>query len=195
MLISKLKFIQDFLNDNLGVVTFIVGFLAIYLYIKQRKDKKRDSASLILQEIRYAEQQIRKYRAFGKYKLSDRLLPTNSWNENIHLFINDLKETELDLISSFYSKAAYLDIVIEKISDQKNTTMMVAQSSSFNSQESITPQQPQQSLQPVEIEIMGLMPLSQKILSDVSQSVEFIYNTPVVEKLREISEKKWYQLF
>ena len=38
-------------------------------------------------------------------------------------------------------------------------------------------------------------PISQKILDNVSMNIEFIYNTPVVEKLRRISIKKWYQIF
>lgn len=43
--------------------------------------------------------------------------------------------------------------------------------------------------------IIEIPSLSQAILKEVSMSVEFIYNTPVVEKLRRISEKKWYELF
>ncbi len=38
--------VLKFLNDNLGVVTFVVGFLAIYLYLKQRRDRKRDAAQI-----------------------------------------------------------------------------------------------------------------------------------------------------
>lgn len=71
--------ILQFLNDNIGVITLVVGFLAIYLYLKQKADAKRDIAKLILQEIRYAEQQIRNSgRGSRGYSLSSRLLPTNS---------------------------------------------------------------------------------------------------------------------
>jgi hypothetical protein len=44
---SWITTILKFLNDNLGAVTFVVGFLAIYLYLKQRRDRKRDAARLI----------------------------------------------------------------------------------------------------------------------------------------------------
>lgn len=47
-------------------------------------------------------------------------MPTNSWNNNIHLFVKELKETEIDLISKFYSNATYLDNLINKISDLRN---------------------------------------------------------------------------
>src|SRR3989344_4846294 len=99
MIVNFLKWIQEFLNSNIGLVTFVVSFLVIYLYAKQKADKKRDAASLILQEIRFAEQCIRTYLEKYQYKLSDRLLPTNSWNDNVHIFINNLDQTELDLIN------------------------------------------------------------------------------------------------
>jgi len=188
----------SFLNSNffLALTTLVVGGFAIYLYLKQKKDKKRDAARLILQEIRYAEQQIRKYREFKQYQLSDRLLPTNSWNDNIHLFINDLKETEIDLISNFYAKASYIDIMIRKISDWKTqpkipTTIMSPVS--IQSQPSATAQ-PIPSV-PEKKEIVYFfdpMEETQKILYEVSMNVEFIFNTPVVEKLRKIVSKKWY---
>jgi hypothetical protein len=77
---SWITTILKFLNENLGAVTFVVGFLAIYLYLKQRRDRKRDAASLILQEIRYAEQQIRNAKITNppSYFLASKLLPTNS---------------------------------------------------------------------------------------------------------------------
>ena len=119
-MIDILRHIQKFLNDNLGAITFLVGFIAIYLYIKQRIDKRRDAARLILQEIRYAEQQIRNSgRGARGYSLTSKLLPTNSWNDNIHLFIKDLKETQIDMISEFYSNATYIDYLITERSRQK----------------------------------------------------------------------------
>lgn len=208
-MINILKFIQGLINNNIGVVTFLVGFIAIYLYIKQRVDRKRDAARLILQEIRYAEQKIRKYREVKSYRLYDRLLPTNSWNDNIHLFIKELKEIQnVDLISDFYAKASYIDTLIAIISRQKNNPPAISSNISPNPlpflQNSITPtvpvfqqvgdfQTPMGSAQSVEISFIP--PISQKILEDVSMNVEFIYNTPVVERLRKISEKKWYQIF
>jgi len=190
----------SFLNSNflLALTTLVVGGFAIYLYLKQKKDKKRDAARLILQEIRYAEQQIRKYREFKQYQLSDRLLPTNSWNDNIHLFINDLKETEIDLISNFYAKASYIDIMIRKISDWKTqpkipTTIMPSFPTQF--QPSATAQPVPSAPEKKEIfYFFDPMEETQKILYEVSMNVEFIFNTPVVEKLRKIASKKWYDL-
>jgi len=195
---------SSFLNSNffIALVTFCVGSFAIYLYVKQKSDRKRDAAKLILQEIRYAEQKIRKFREVELYKLYDKVLPTNSWNDNIHLFIKDLKEVQnLDLISDFYAKASYIDTLIATISRQKNNPpIIIAQNLPPRASLRATPASPsaqQIGVSPVAPQrptIVEISPLSQQILKEVSMSVEFIYNTPVVETLRKISEKKWYQI-
>jgi hypothetical protein len=204
---SWITTILKIFNENLGVVTFVVGFTAIYLYIKQRKDRKRDAASLILQEIRYAEQQIRnaKVTTPPTYFLASKLLPTNSWNDNIHLFIKDLKETEIDTISAFYAKATYIDSLIVERSKQKiNPVLPQSIPSNPQQSDSITAQPflpggvvPQQVTQQQVIQMVQVADLRElitnQILAEVSSSVEFLYNTPAVEKLRKISERKWYQ--
>jgi hypothetical protein len=200
-----------FLNENLGAVTFIVGFLAIYLYLKQRKDRKRDAARMIVQEIRHGEQQIR-YAKLSQvpllfnFSVSSRLLPTNSWNDNRHLFTKDLTETEIDMISAFYSKTTYIDSLIAERSRQKtnphltSTAPMNAPSSASVTAQPTSPgvgspqPMPPQQFMPV---VLGPGPLEEfitsQLISEVSSSVEFLYNTPATEKLRKISEKKWYQ--
>jgi hypothetical protein len=170
---------DNFLNSNLliSIITFLVGGFAICLYIKQKVDHEKDAAKLILQEIRYAEQQIRNFRVIGSYSLADKLLPTNSWHKNIHLFVGKLKETEIDMISRFYSNSAYLDIVISKISDKKNDIL---------TQINPSPSSPTIPLLPINTFELN----SNKILIEVSQKIEFIYNTPAVGKLRELAEKR-----
>ena len=51
---------------------------------------------------------------------------------------------------------------------------------------------PQPQIYPLEIPTEFL---ANRILKDVTSKIELIYNTPAVEKLIKISEKKWYQLF
>jgi hypothetical protein len=127
-----------------------------------------------LQEIRYAEQQVRNYRNVSSYEFYVRLLPTNSWNENIHLFVKDLEEHEIDMISSFYAKAKYIDCLIEKRSQQ-----------SIEHAKSSPPGTP---LAPEAEDVAAAT-----LLKRVSDGVEFIHNTPVVERLRLITKRKWYQ--
>ena len=185
-----------FLNSQLFValVTFFVGFFAIILYVKQKKDYKRQAGSLILQEIRYAEQLIRNSLENGfRYKLADELLPTNSWNDNVHLFLEDLEETEIDLISRFYSKANYLDILIRKISDYKNQPKQPQVITAPSQNQQMPVFQPQQQIfLPMAFDPMQS---TQEMIREVSQSIEFIYNTPVGEKIKTLSRKKFLFLF
>ncbi|MGI6378749.1 MAG: hypothetical protein ACOX0H_02005 [Patescibacteria group bacterium] len=199
-----INFLKNF-NDYIGLITLLVGSVAIWTYNKQKQDTKRKSAKLILQEIRYAEQIIRNARtqASGNYSLSDKLLPTNNWHDSIHLFVKDLKESQIDLISRFYSQAQYLDVIIRSISDKKcdkeiklvefqaMPIMPNQQTGGLVEQQSqqIPIQQPH--LYPLEIPTESF---ANRILKDVTNKIELIYNTPAVEKLIKISEKKWYQL-
>ena len=201
---------DNLLNSNLlsPLTTLIVGGFAIGLYIKQKIDQEKDAARLILQEIRYAEQQIRVARTIsgGNYPLADKLLPTNSWHSNIHLFVGKLNEAEIDIISRFYSNAAYIDVVISKISDYKNS-LMVQKSSSITNISNIqqqTASQPQETMSPITPQTVTPQPLveinttelyANEILKEVSQKIEFIYNTPAVDKLREIAEKRRFLIF
>jgi len=118
--------IDSFLNSSLPstLATILAGLVVFVIYFKQKMDYKRDAALLILQEIRYAEQQIGNARSYSdseSYPLAGKLLPTNSWYKNIHLFINDFKQPQIDLISRFYAQVEYLDLVIEKISNYKTS--------------------------------------------------------------------------
>lgn len=195
--------ILQFLNDNIGLITLVVGLSAIYLYLKQKADSKRDIAKLILQEIRYAEQQIRNSgRGSRGYSLSSRLLPTNSWDDNIHLFITDMKETEIDMISEFYSQAAYIDYLIEERSKQKLNQKFLLRPIAIGQPAITTPTEdaPQQSPTPQQIAQIIQEPnfneqITINLLTDFSSKIEFLYNTPAAEKMRQLSERKWYQPF
>lgn len=177
----------------IALVTFGVGLFAIYLYKKQQKDNKRDAARLVVQEIRYAEEQIRNARMLGEnnFSLANKLLPTNSWHKNIHLFINDLLESQIDLISRFYSQSMYLDSVIGVISDEKNKMWSI-------SEETLSPDGKRGVAVKATVLSSGYIVTknnmaqlsANQILADVTNKIEFIYNSPSVDKLRSISEGK-----
>lgn len=194
---------MDILKLILGpLITFTVGGFAIGLYAFQNKDNRRKAAQLILQEIRYAEQHIRNFRDSSNYVFSDKLLPTNNWNKNIHLFVKSLSETQLDLISRFYANAAYIDQVVGKISDEANSIKVFKQLTPSFPQVVVGPRpstnqsspQPQTPIPPI-INIQQVESNSQKILKEVSNAIELIYNTPSVEKLREIARGKIFLVF
>ena len=227
------------LNSNflITLTTFLVGTFAIGLYIKQRREYKRDTALLIRQEIRYAEQQIGSACSLSSevntYLLSVKLLPTNIWYKNMHLFINDFEQAQIDIISRFYSQVEYMDLVIEKISDYKvsmiTETILDPQGRKIG-EENILPERvylnriarilpalhakfPSENVVPRETPSSTAGEISQQmrdpvrqvisvdrlnaseILQQVSDKVDFLYNTPIGERLKELSEKKWFGFF
>jgi len=113
------QYFLQFLNSNffLALTTAIVGAVAIFLYIKQKKDKKRDAANIILMEIRKAEQIINNYKKHGVVigVTMNKILNQNSWNRYNYLFINYLDRDELDLINNFYATCSKLDNTIEQL--------------------------------------------------------------------------------
>ncbi|MEK9157238.1 MAG: hypothetical protein AAB448_03885 [Patescibacteria group bacterium] len=176
-------------NLLLAIVTLIVGGITLFIYYKEKNGRKRDVAKLILQEIRYAENKIKEYRLHKQYKLAFILLPTNSWNDNIHLFIKNFEQSETDLISVFYSQVEYIDYVVKKIGNDKliqHPTISPIQMPSIPLV--VNPSQP------IPVQSFPFTPGANMILEEVSISMELIYNTPAIAKLKTLSERRWYQV-
>ncbi len=108
---------ENILKYSESLATFLVGGIAILLFYIERRRKKIDSARIILQEIRRAEQIINEYKEHGEYKFFKKLVATDSWDANIHFFVGDLDQDEIDKISTLYSTGKYLDAIIAKASD------------------------------------------------------------------------------
>ncbi|PIP17030.1 MAG: hypothetical protein COX44_02185 [Candidatus Portnoybacteria bacterium CG23_combo_of_CG06-09_8_20_14_all_37_13] len=103
----------DFFNLINELITLIVGGFAIYLYLKQKADRKRDASKNILQEIRRAEEILDNYKSHNNYVFSKKIIATDNWAKNIHYFVGDLYNDELDKISALYSMGKYLDSIIQ----------------------------------------------------------------------------------
>lgn len=112
-----------FFNSNffIALITLLVGSFAIYLYIKQKRDYKRDAANIILMEIRYAEKTINDMKINGVViSLNmESLLPSNSWFKYNHLFIKNFDRDELDLVNNFYNQCSTIDSALMQLSVSK----------------------------------------------------------------------------
>jgi hypothetical protein len=159
---------------------------SIRFYLTRRHSAYMNAGKLLPQEIRYADQKVRNYRTYDSYNFTEKILPTNSWHKNINLFIRELTESELDLISKFFSNATYLDEVIKSISDSRNNTLIQVD----------TPVVVGSDTQ-VAMGTGGLQKdePAKKLIEAISKDIESIYNTPAADKLRSISEKKRYLFF
>lgn len=185
----------EFLNSNflIAIITFVAGLLALVIYVLQRKRAKRDAAKVILQEIRRAEELIAQYKKFRQYSFTQKLIANNSWARNIHYFVNDLSQNELDKISNAYSTGEYLDSLIQKISDFKfDQSVGRVQSGqnlsqSVQEQKNITGNPSPQSQFPVVIQLFAPW---QELLNEVTMNYEPIYHSAIGLKLRIIARTK-----
>ncbi len=196
---------MDFLNINFlnGMATILAAFIAIFLYYWERSKKKRDAAKIIVQEIRRAEDIINEYKEHSEYKFTKKIIATNSWAKNIHYFVMDLDQDELDKISNLYSTGEYLDSIIIKVSDykfdenikiyQKKFNQMVAGlNQAVQNQQStsviIQPEsQPTPKIKDIKIPIQ--MPEPWKtLLDEISKNYEPVYHSNICEKLKKIAK-------
>lgn len=189
----SLKFFNAFVNSNffLALVTLIVGGIAISLYLVQKSNRKRDSARIIVQEIRRAEDIISDYKKTGSYQFAKKIIATNSWAKNIHLFVGDLDNDELDKISDLYSTGEYLDNLVGEISQitlkdevERGKELIKIQ---FQQQALI---QNQQQNQPINIVVPGLAPVWKGRLDEISFKLEPIYHSSIVDKIKKIAKLK-----
>lgn len=204
---------EHFLDSNsfVGLATFLVGGFAIVLYIVQRHQAKRDAAKIILQEIRRAEDIIVRYKEYGNFQFTKKIIANNSWGKNIHYFVGSLSADELDKISNLYSTGEFLDTVIGKIFDwrfndasrayygEKPKKKMALPISPLPPVVPFTPtgeggSQSTSGQQIIEIEIPDGPPFWNPLLQEVVFKYEPIYHSTIAEKLRKISEEKWYQI-
>jgi hypothetical protein len=190
--------VLNFLNANLGLITLVVGCFAIGIYIHQKRDHKREIARVILEEIRYAEQHFKIARdRKNVFLLTKKLLPTNGWYTNIYLFISDFTETDRDSISSFYSYIIFIDRLIDKITEFKTSNFNIIQTMPM---QVAPPVGTGPTALPAAGSVMPPIPIQQVqlsaeiVLQEIADKVELLYNTPAADKLRELSQRKWYQL-
>lgn len=175
------------------------------MYYWEQRKKKRDAAKIIIQEIRRAEDLISKYKENGGYKFTKKIIATNSWAKNIHYFVGDLAQDEVDKISTLYSTGEYLDTIIAKVSDhtfdeqiksyeseikqivaglQNPITNQQSTSSGDQSGAQVIPKIVQRAV-PVKIQIP---PPWKVLLDEISFNYEPIYHSSICEKLKKIGK-------
>jgi hypothetical protein len=104
----------SFVNSNffIAFVTFVVGLVALIIYMLQKRDYKKDAANIILLEIQSAERAARKVNENLANEILAPdifLMPTESWTLYKYLFLRDFDRDEWDLISDFYINCRLLD--------------------------------------------------------------------------------------
>jgi hypothetical protein len=94
------------------VVTLVVGFVALLIYQKQKRDHKKDAANILIIEIEGAERQLQTLKEGGAPKTlkeGQYLMPSSSWSKYRHLFARDFTSREWDILTNFYNRCQEFD--------------------------------------------------------------------------------------
>lgn len=97
-------------------VTLVVGFVALEVYRRQKRDEKKNAARIILVEIENAERQlsvIKENGNDGSLLESSRLMSSYSWEKYRHMFGQNFTPREWDTISDFYNRCLQYDKAVE----------------------------------------------------------------------------------
>lgn len=177
LLIFSLVFLKitfdTFVLSATTLSTVGTAFLAFYI---QRSFNKRDIAKLILQEIRHAEKILSQYSEKHGFSWDRKIIINNSWRSNMHYFIGDLENDEIEKINNIYFLGAQID---------KTTSAEFAMK--------LDPINVKISDQSKEDDFSGeCKAISYAItshLKDLMQTYQPIYYTPICEKLKKIAKE------
>lgn len=179
-------------------LTILSAVIAYKIYFDQKADNKKNSARIIIQEIRRAEAIISDYKRTGGYQFDRKIIATNSWTKNIHLFVGNFDNDELDKISDLYSTGEYLDSLIKEISQIKLNDAIEREKKRLEvSLQYETQHAPQldgstypmaQISQPIVINVTAIAPVWNSILDTISRMLEPIYYSEIVKKFKKIAK-------
>ncbi len=193
-----------FFKDSFdGLATLLTALVAIGLFYWEQIKKKRDAAKIVVQEIRRAEDVINEYKEHGEYRFTKKIIATNSWARNIHYFVGNLEQDEIDKVSNLYSIGVYSDSIIEKVSDQNfedgvkvfkeqikqiasglQNAMPNGQSTASGNQSSEPSNVIANKIIPIKINIP---PPWKMLLDEISYKYEPIYHSEICIKLKRIA--------
>ena len=108
----------SFLNSNFlqTFVTLAVGFVAFFIYTRQKRDAKKAAANSIYLEIQHVERCVPKVkeavRRGGLGGLNFNILREDAWSKYSHMFSVDFDKDEREAVTDFYQTARLLDEAI-----------------------------------------------------------------------------------
>lgn len=101
----------------LALTTLVIGFVALIVYRKQKIDKKKDAANIILLEIKDAEKHLLQAK---ETIIKQEFLPeaifamrASNWEKYSYLFVRDFTDEEWDLVNTFYEKCKLYDEALQ----------------------------------------------------------------------------------
>jgi len=177
-----------------SIVTLIVGLVAFVIYWLTKRTEKRNAATIVVMDIRHAEQVVESILERGIDKSLKSILHENNWAKYKHLFASDFSYDDFAAFNRFF------DACVE-IADAKRRMMEVfyanltskasiAQEKIFSIENLSTPEgqaRKQQVTSEIDSEIFVFDPYEPK--ARVRQSLELmgrLSNSVAFEKLKRV---------
>ena len=90
--------------------------IVVFVYKLEKRKEKRDGATIVLMEIRNAENSIRVIKDYGIIpNVPIAILPTNSWLKFNHLFVKKFDRDELESLNNFYNQCSLAQREVERL--------------------------------------------------------------------------------
>lgn len=90
----------DYINS---LVTFLVGGVALLVYWLTKINEKRNAATIILMDIRHAEQVVFSILEKGVVdNFLKNIITDNNWNKYKHLFVSEFSQDDFSAFNKFF---------------------------------------------------------------------------------------------
>lgn len=102
-----------------GFATLISAGVVIAVYYFEQRSKKINAARLVLKEIDGAISVAKTLVDNGRYDQKIIAIATDNWPNQIHFFMRDLIQEEVDQINKIYSNGRYINKCIDRFDEYK----------------------------------------------------------------------------
>ncbi|MCB9818611.1 hypothetical protein H6788_00275 [Candidatus Nomurabacteria bacterium] len=185
-----------------GLATLITGLVAWSVYLYNKRDRKIELATIILNDILLAEKEInniKKSKVVTDYSF---ILPSNHWNEAQHIFVKDFDSDELNKISEFFKACSLAEESLKLIRsylpismDQKTRVIQekLVELADTTDDKAEYETRKGKILEVLHSEEYWFLPNApSKKLIDFLQNVEQLSLGSIGVKLKKIRDAKWY---
>lgn len=186
-----------------SLVTLFVGFFAFIVYRLEKNDKEQSSAKIILEEMRAIEKDVDRLKSAGK--LID-IVPANlsslGWSNNRHTVVKFLDYDEILQISQFFERSEVLKDVLSQWRQhyfsamEEKSDIVLQQLAIFALKDESLDSERDKFKEKFEKDSYWFEPFSYRDqITKTLQLIQPLSVTTIGEKLKKISNKKWYQLY
>ncbi len=189
------------INNLSAFITFFVGFFAFIIYRLEKNNKEQSSAKIILEEIRAIERDVDRLKNTVDLMANvPTNLSTSGWNNNRHTVVKFLDYDEILQLSQFFERTEILKDILSQwrkhyfSAMEEKSAIILKELAKFTIEDQYPKQKREGLKKNFEDDSYWFEPY---IFKDQTKKtldlIQPISTTTVGEKIKVISNKKWYQ--